>query len=58
MCRGKFKVDTKKTQGPSHGSTSTNKHRDAALKSREKTPYELRNQELKMEEGNEPEAKS
>ena len=39
-------------------STFTNKHRDAALKPREKTPYELRNQELKMEEGSEPEAKS
>ena len=48
---GKFKVDTKKALGHDHRSTSTKKHRDDAIKPRKKTPYELRDQELKIDEG-------
>ena len=47
---GRFKADTKKTQGSNHRGTTTMKHRDVGPRPRKKTPYELRDQELKAEE--------
>ena len=48
---GKFRVDTKKTQGSNHMGSTTKKSRDAASTPRKTNPYELRGEELKIEEG-------
>ena len=47
---GKFKVATKKTLRPDYRGTSTMGDNDAGPKPRKKTPYKLRDQELKTEE--------
>ena len=48
---GKFRVETKKTQGTDHMGNTTKKRRDTASITRKMNPYELRDQELKIEEG-------
>ena len=55
---GKFRVDTKKTQGSNHMGSTTKKRRDAASTAKKTNPYELCGQELKMEEGNKLKEKS
>ena len=46
----KIKIDTVETQGPDHGGAAAMRHREAGPRSRKKTLYELRDQELKTEE--------
>ena len=48
---GKFRVETKKIQGSGHMGHTTKKRRNTASTPRKINPYELRNQELKIEEG-------
>ena len=48
---GKFRVETKKTQETDHMVDTTKKRRDTASIPRKINPYELRDQELKIEEG-------
>ena len=47
---GKFKVAVKKTLRPDYRGTSAMRDNGADPKPRKKTPYELRDQELKTEE--------
>ena len=47
---GKFKVETKKAQGTDHMGNTTKKRRGSILIPRKINPYELRVQELKIEE--------
>ena len=47
---GKFKVETKKTQGTDNMDNATKRRRRSTLIPRKINPYELRNQELKIEE--------
>ena len=48
---GKFRVETKKTQGSDHMGHTTKKRRKTASTPKKINPYELRDQELKIEEG-------
>ena len=48
---GKFRVETKKTQGSDHMGHTTKKHRKTASTQRKINPYVLRNQELKIKQG-------
>ena len=48
---GKFRVETKRTQKTDHMVDATKKHRDIVSIPRKINPYELRGQELKIEEG-------
>ena len=47
---GKFKVKTKKTQGTDHMGNTTKERRGSILITRKINPYELHDQELKIEE--------
>ena len=46
----KFKIDSKKTLGTNYRSNASKKCRGTAVTPRKMNPYELRNQELRMEE--------
>ena len=48
---GKLRVETKKTQGSDHRGNTTKKCRETTSTPRKINPYELRDQELKIEEG-------
>ena len=48
---GKFRVKIKKTQGPNHMGHTTKKRMNTATTPRKINPYELRDQELRIEEG-------
>ena len=48
---GKFRIRTKKTQGSNHMRHTTKKRMKTATIPRKINPYELRDQELKIEEG-------
>ena len=54
---GKFRVRTKKTQGSNHMGHTTKKRMATAATPRKINPYELRDQELKMEEDKQAKSK-
>ena len=54
---GKFRVGTKDTQGSDHIGYTTKKGRKTASTKRKINTYELRNQELKIEEGKQAKGK-
>ena len=54
---GKFRVETKKTQGTDHMVDTTKNRREAASVPRKINPYELRDQELMIKEGKQAERK-